>query len=121
VTLELALAGVPAVAAYRVSEIEAIILRRLINAPSAILTNLVIGENVVPEFIQETCTAENLAVALLPLLGETPERRRQTEAFDRLDSIMQIGGRAPAARAADIVLGLIGPPQPPFAGQAATL
>ena len=42
----------------------------------------------------------------LPLLGDTPERRRQIEAFATLDAIMEIGSRAPAARAADIVLGL---------------
>jgi lipid-A-disaccharide synthase len=69
-----------------------------------ILANLVLGENVVPEFIQEACTAENLAAALVPLIGDTPERRRQIEAFARLDDIMEIGSRAPAARAADIVL-----------------
>ena len=46
----------------------------------------------------------NLAAALLPLLGDTPERRRQIEAFSRLDAIMEVGSSAPALRAADIVL-----------------
>jgi lipid-A-disaccharide synthase len=104
VTLELALAGVPTVGAYRVSWLEAVVGRRMIKVSSVILANLVLGENVVPEFIQEACTAENLAAALVPLIGDTPERRRQIEAFARLDAIMEIGSRAPAARAADIVL-----------------
>jgi lipid-A-disaccharide synthase len=104
VTLELALAGVPTVGAYRVSWIEAVVGRRLIKVSSVILANLVLGENVVPEFIQEACTAENLTAALLPLLGDTPERRRQVEAFARLDGIMEIGTCAPSARAAEIVL-----------------
>jgi len=104
VTLELALAGVPTVGAYRVSWLEAVVGRRMIKVSSVILANLVLGENVVPEFIQEACTAENLAAALLPLIGDTPERRRQIEAFARLDAVMEIGSRAPAARAADIVL-----------------
>jgi lipid-A-disaccharide synthase len=104
VTLELALAGVPTVGAYRVSWLEAVVGRRLIKVSSVILANLVLGENVVPEFIQEACTAENLAAALVPLIGDTPERRRQIEAFARLDAVMEIGSRAPAARAADIVL-----------------
>ena len=69
-----------------------------------ILANLVLGENVVPEFLQEDCTPENLAKALVPLLGDTPERQRQIEAFSRLDDIMQIGQSAPAMRAAEIVL-----------------
>ena len=43
VTLELAVAGVPMVTAYKVSAIEAIMIRRLVQAPSAILANLVLG------------------------------------------------------------------------------
>ncbi|MEX0840782.1 MAG: lipid-A-disaccharide synthase [Xanthobacteraceae bacterium] len=104
VTLELAVAGVPMVAAYKVSTIEAMIARRLVQAPSVILANLVLEENVVPEFIQQTCTVENLTAALLPLLSDTPARRRQTEAFARLDAVMEIGSASPSARAADIVL-----------------
>jgi len=104
VTLELALAGVPMVAAYRVSWLEAVVGRRLIKVSSVILANLVLGENVVPEFIQEACTAEKLATALAPLIEDSPARQRQVEAFARLDTIMEIGSNAPAARAADIVL-----------------
>ena len=104
VTLELAVAGVPTVGAYRVSWLEAVVGRRLIKVSSVILANLVLGENVVPEFIQEACTSENLAAAVLPLLADTPARRRQIEAFSRLDAIMEIGSKAPATRAADIVL-----------------
>jgi len=107
VTLELAVAGVPMVAAYKVSPIEVRLIRRLVNVPSFILANLVIGENIVPELIQEGCTPEALAAALAPLIGDTEERRRQLDAFSWLDSIMEIGSRAPAARAADIVLGTL--------------
>jgi lipid-A-disaccharide synthase len=106
VTLELALAGVPTVTAYRLSAIEAFLARLigLRNLPSVILANLVLGENIFPEFLQADCTAENLSSALLPLLSDTPARRRQVEAFGRLDGIMAIGGAAPSAQAADIVL-----------------
>ena len=79
-------------------------MRRLVRVPSYILANLVLNENVVPEIVQEECTPERLADALAPLFGDTPERRRQIDAFARLDAIMEIGSRAPAARAADVVL-----------------
>jgi lipid-A-disaccharide synthase len=102
VTLELGLSGVPMVVAYRVSKPEEI-LKYLIKAPSIVLTNLVLGENVIPELIQWDCTPENLAGALLPLLSDTPERRRQSEAFGRLDALMQIEDESPSARAARIV------------------
>jgi lipid-A-disaccharide synthase len=104
VTLELAVAGVPTVAAYKVSNVEAAIARRVIQVPTVILANLVLGENVVPEYLQQDCTAESLADSLAPLLGETPERKRQLDAFARLDTVMEIGASDPASRAAAIVL-----------------
>jgi lipid-A-disaccharide synthase len=104
VTLELALSGVPMVTAYRTGAIEASILRRLIKVESVILANLVIGENVIPEYLQEACTPENLAGAVRELLSDTALRRKQVEAFARLDRIMSTGDQPPSARAADIVL-----------------
>jgi lipid-A-disaccharide synthase len=103
-TLELAIAGVPMVAAYKVGAVEAAIMRRAIRTSSVILANLVIGENVVPEFIQEHCTPENLAPALREVLSDSPSRRRQVEAFAKLDAIMSTGNQPPSVRAADIVL-----------------
>jgi lipid-A-disaccharide synthase len=104
VTLELALAGVPMVTAYRTGSVEAWILRRAIKVNSVILANLVIGENVVPEFLQEDCTPEKLAQALREVLSESGLRRRQVEAFAKIDQIMSTGNQPPSVRAADIVL-----------------
>jgi lipid-A-disaccharide synthase len=104
VTLELALAGVPMVTAYRTGAVEAWILRRAIKVNSVILANLVVGENVVPEFLQEDCTPEKLAAALRDLLGDSDLRRKQVEAFAKIDGIMSTGKTIPSVRAADIVL-----------------
>jgi lipid-A-disaccharide synthase len=104
VTLELGVSGVPMVTAYKMASWEVAIARRLIRVPSVILTNLVLGENVVPEFIQTDCTPDKLAGALTPLLSESPERQRQLDAFARLDQVMQIGTAQPARRAAEIVV-----------------
>ena len=108
VTLELALAGIPTVAAYRIPAIEHIVAQaaRLPELFSIILANLVLGENIVPELLQRDCTSEKLADALMPLIVDTPARRRQIEAFGRLDSIMGIGSAAPSSKAAAIVLDL---------------
>jgi lipid-A-disaccharide synthase len=103
VTLELAMAGVPMVMAYKVSKLEEQI-GRLVIVPSFVLANLVLGENVIPEFVQANCTPEKLAAGLLPLLADTPERRRQLEALARMDGLMAIGeGETPSERAARIV------------------
>jgi lipid-A-disaccharide synthase len=106
VTLELALAGVPTVAAYRVTIFEEIIARLVglrARLTSVILANLVIGENVVPEFLQRDCTPQRLADALVPLCSDSPERSRQIEAFGRLDQMMALDA-APSVKAAAIVL-----------------
>ncbi|WP_042336438.1 lipid-A-disaccharide synthase [Bradyrhizobium sp. DOA9] len=104
VTLELALSGIPMVTAYRVGAIEAFILRRAIRVSSVILANLVIGKDVIPEYLQEECTPEKLAPALSALLTDSPLRRAQVEAFARLDRIMSTGNTSPSVLAADIVL-----------------
>jgi lipid-A-disaccharide synthase len=103
VTLELALSGVPMVMAYQVSKLEEQ-LGRFISVPSFVLANLVLRENVIPEFIQSDCTGDKLAAALAPLLRDTPERRRQIQAFTRMDALMETGeAQTPSERAAEIV------------------
>lgn len=104
VTLELALSGVPMVTAYRGSGWEAFIARRLVRVNTVILANLVLGENVVPEFLQEDCTAAHLAPALCDLIQDGPIRDRQLDAFAQLDRIMSTGDRSPSQRAADAVI-----------------
>jgi lipid-A-disaccharide synthase len=104
VTLELAVAGVPMVTAYRVGAAEAWILRRAIKVKSVILANLVLGKEVIPEFLQEDCRPEKLAEALREVLTDSVLRRRQVEAFAGLDAIMSTGNQPPSVRAADIVM-----------------
>jgi lipid-A-disaccharide synthase len=107
VTLELALAGVPMATAYQVTPVEGFIARRVIRTSSIILTNIILGENVVPEFVQREFTAANLAPALRDVLNDTPARRRQIAAFERLDAIMSTGGQPPSALAADEVIAML--------------
>jgi lipid-A-disaccharide synthase len=107
VTLELALSGVPMVAAYRAGALEARIVLRFVTVQSVILANLVVGENVVPEFVQDDCTADKLAGALGEVLSDSPMRRRQQDAFARMDDVMSTGNQSPSVRAADIVLGML--------------
>jgi len=107
VTLELALAGVPMVTAYRVTAPEAFIARRVIRTSSIILVNLILGENVIPEFLQENFTPDKLAPALRDVVGDTPARQRQLQAFARLDDIMSTGGHSPSELAADAVVAML--------------
>ena len=108
VTLELALAHIPTVAAYQVAEWEAIIARRVIRVSSVLLPNLVLGHNAVPEFLQEHCTAANLQNALLPLIGQTPAREAQIMAFGQIDGKMSVGEIPPSEAAARTILQVMG-------------
>jgi lipid-A-disaccharide synthase len=107
VTLELALAQVPTVAAYRIPAWEGLVFRMMAHIDTAILANLVLGERAVPEYLQGDCTPERLAAAVVPLLSDTPERARQLAAFGRLDGIMDLGAAAPSVRAARAVQDVI--------------
>jgi lipid-A-disaccharide synthase len=106
-TLELAVAGVPMVAGYKISLLEELVGRLMVKVPSIILANLVLGEKAVPERVQWGCTPENLARDLMPLMADTPVRRLQIAAFARLDAIMEIGRAVPSDRAAALVLGSV--------------
>ena len=104
VSLELGLAGVPTVIAYRVDPV-ARFFKRFLSVPSIVLTNLVLGENAVPEFLDDDGSPEVLAREMLPLLADTPARRAQARALERLVAIMTLpDGETPSARAAAIVL-----------------
>lgn len=108
VTLELALAQVPTVAAYRIPAWEGLVFRMLAQIDTVILANLVLGEHAMPQYLQSDCTPDRLATALVPLLNETPERRRQLEAFARLDAVMNLASEPPSIRAARAVLAVAG-------------
>lgn len=108
VTLELALARVPMVAGYRVRAIEATIARRLIKVTTVLLPNLILGRKVVPEFIQQDCTPQALAKALLEILPDDGPRRDQLVAFNAMHDAMRLpDGESPAAQAVERVRELL--------------
>ena len=60
VSLELAVAGLPMVIAYKVNPITHFLLRRLVKVKYACLINLLLNKEVVPERLQHDCTPEKL-------------------------------------------------------------
>jgi lipid-A-disaccharide synthase len=104
VTLELALAGVPMVGAYKVSLVEEQ-LKYLIKVPSILLPNLILGERAIPEKLQKDCAPAPLAAALAEIVRNGPARRAQLEALSRLDKLMALPeGGAPSAHAARAIV-----------------
>lgn len=107
VTLELALSQIPTVAAYRGAGWEVAIARRLVKLPSVILPNLIVGRNIVPEFIQEEATPEALSRNLLAVLAGGPERAAQLAGFADVEAHMRSAGPSPAANAVEAALALV--------------
>ena len=103
VTLELALAQVPMVVAYRVDFLVRPFKWALSRINSFVLPNLILGTNEIPEFLDAESTPERMAAALLPLLSDTPERAAQLDAFERLGPALS-RDVAPSMAAAEIVL-----------------
>jgi lipid-A-disaccharide synthase len=107
VSLELALAGVPMAVGYRVSPVTAFIGRCLINVEHASLANLLTGRAIIPEFIQENCTPENLAETVEALLKPGEAREAQRAGFRESVEVLGDPDPPPSLRAARVVLDLI--------------
>ena len=105
VTLELSLAGVPLIVAYRVAALTYLIARPLMRVRFANLINLILDREAVPEFLQENCRVDCLAPALSSLFG--PDGVRQREAVQPALKQLGMGGRPPSERAANAVLDII--------------
>ena len=102
VALELALAGVPQVTAYRLNPATALIGRAVIRRRRFCPVNILLDRPVVPELIQGDCRPGPLAQALRPLLIDGEARAAQLAAFRELADKLGGGGR-PSLRAAETV------------------
>ena len=102
ITLQLALAGVPMVVAHRVNPLTYAIARRLVTVDHLALVNLVLGERLVPELVQDEAEPGRLVRTLLPLLDpHNEERARMLDGLARVrDRLGEPGGSARVAEAA---------------------
>lgn len=107
VTLELAIAGLPMVVAYKIDAVTAVIVRRLITADTAVLPNLILGEKAFPEFIQQDCTPEKLAHAVSEILAGYDARRAQLAALARIPGKLELDGTTPSEAAARATLAVL--------------
>jgi len=106
-TLELAMAGVPMLVTYRVNPLSAAIARRLITVQYASLINLLADAAVVPELIQDACTADKLAGALQRLLSDPAAADAQRMACQAVLQQLRPPCGLPSEAAAAAVLELL--------------
>jgi lipid-A-disaccharide synthase len=105
VALELALARIPMIGAYKIGAIEYAILKRLVTMDYILLPNLILDRMAIPELYQENCNPQALVAALAPLFDDTPRRRAQLDALDQVRARIAVpSDKTPAALAAEVVL-----------------
>ena len=80
-TLETALLQRPMVITYRMPRVSWWMMNPRRYQPYVGLPNILAGEFVVPEFLQDAATPENLAQAVLDLLNDAPRRERIRQRF----------------------------------------
>ncbi len=103
-TLETALLKTPMVIAYRQSPVTWALMRRMLYVPYIGLPNILAGERLVPEYVQDQATPGALAAALLDLLHDAGAQRRQLEKFREIHVLLR---QDTAQKAADAVLAVL--------------
>lgn len=108
VSLELGLAGVPMVIAYKMNLLSAVWLRLLLRVKHVTLINIVLDRDIVPEYLQNRCRPGPIARAVAALLAGDPARERQLEGIREAMALFDADNEAPpSARAAATVLAVI--------------
>jgi lipid-A-disaccharide synthase len=119
-TVQAAVIGNPFVVVYRVSRLTYELAKCLVKYPAEIsadpdesgnlpiaMVNLIAGRRVVPELLQSRFTAANLVEAILPLLGETPERARMIAELAKVRQRLILPSSDPIERAAEVIIQLL--------------
>ncbi len=111
VALELALAGLPTVIAYRVSPVSAFVATRFLGLGRTLkwvtLVNILMDAQVMPELLQDACTPKAVAGEVGRLLDDAAARDAMRAGMAAAVARLGLGGDSPGARAADAVLGFI--------------
>jgi lipid-A-disaccharide synthase len=98
-TLETALFKTPMVIAYRQSPITWRLMRSMVYLPYVGMPNILAGEKLVPELLQDDANPAALAGALLTLLRDTAAQRRQVERFREFHQMLRQNAADKAALA----------------------
>jgi lipid-A-disaccharide synthase len=108
ISLEVALAGLPAISIYRTGALAGLLARRLTRVPHVNMVNLILGRPAVPELLQEDCRADRIAAAAVRLIGDEAARRDQQAALaEAAGRLRGDDERPPSQRAAARVLELL--------------
>ena len=101
-TVQAALHGAPMVIVYRVSPLTYRLLRRLVKVDSIGMVNLIAGERIVPELVQEAFTPATVAGEAISMLTDGDRVTRIRAGLARVRE--RLGGPGASRRAAEAIL-----------------
>jgi lipid-A-disaccharide synthase len=107
VALELALARLPMVVAYRLNRLTEALLERVVQVRRVNLVNLILDRPLVPELLGDECTPERLAAAVAELVRDERVRSTHIEGYDEAVRRLGSAGPSPSRNAADRILAII--------------
>ena len=106
-TLELGMAGLPSVVAYKMGGMMGALLMRVLRVPSAVIVNLVLDAPVMQEFLEDRCTADLITPAVNALLQDDALNSEKRAQLLPLADVLGGAGQSPASRVAEIIRLLI--------------
>lgn len=105
--LEIAVAKTPVIVAYKLSPLSYMIAKRLVKIKNVSLPNIIMGKQIVPEFIQERCNATLLSKELKKIITNKQYRDGMVKNLEEMNKkITQ--KKAPSDMASDIILKILG-------------
>ena len=104
VALELAIANVPHIIAYKVSVFSAFLARMFLKIKFVNLSNILLNKEIVPELIQELATVENINKNMTDLLAKGRLYQKQMDGFAKVQEILGMGKQRPSERASEAIV-----------------
>ncbi len=104
-TLEAAILEVPMVVLYRLSALTYSLARRLVRVPHIALINMVAGERIVPELVQDEITPNRIAEEAMRVLEDGEHAANISRELQ--EAVAKLGTPGASSRAARIALDLI--------------
>jgi lipid-A-disaccharide synthase len=112
-TVEAAMMGTPFVMVYRVSMLTYMLGKPRVKVPHFAMVNLIAGEQVVPELVQDKFTAANVVEHLGQIVPDGAPRNRMIEGLKRVKARLRATGNniddlaiSPAERASQTILSM---------------
>jgi len=106
VTLQAAIHGTPMVIIYKVSPVSAWLGKLLVRVPHVGLVNLVAGQRLVPELLQDDATGDKIARTIHTMIADGDQLNHLRCRLIALRD--ELGGTGASERVADLALGMIG-------------